>query len=145
MASKFGSHTRSISLPSRSHPATENLERLEASEPRFNLPKIDALEDFCLCSDDLLQLSVVQQAPANDRYDKCVQNLLEGSQMKESVQNFESTVRRKRAETSLANEIGNYIKSRKNTSKLVCKRKQGGKTAQNFLTKTVIFSLLLRF
>ncbi|KAJ4702245.1 putative Eukaryotic translation initiation factor 3 subunit A [Melia azedarach] len=70
------------------------------------------------------------------------------SQMKESHQNFESSVRRKRPETGFANEIANYIKSRKNINEWLCKvlrnlKATEKKTAQNFLTKTAIFSPLL--
>ncbi|XP_031254640.1 uncharacterized protein LOC116112656 [Pistacia vera] len=143
MAPKVGSHTRSSSLPSRSHPVTskveEHLNRLKASEATSTSSvcyKLRALEDLYECVDDMLQLPVVQQILSNNCHDKCIENLLDGSltvldvcsstkdilsQLKDSVQNFESSLRRKRGETGLANEVRNYMNSRKNINRVVCK------------------------
>ncbi|KAJ9165884.1 hypothetical protein P3X46_020700 [Hevea brasiliensis] len=133
-------HLRSGSLPSKSHPLAasveEQLTRLKApSGSIFN--KLGALKDLYERVDDLFQLPVTQQALSHEHQDKCLEEMLDGSlrlldvcgttrdvfsQMKECVQELESSLRRKRAaESSIENEVQAYTNSRKRLSKVISK------------------------
>ncbi|KAK9270584.1 hypothetical protein L1049_026165 [Liquidambar formosana] len=140
-------HVRSISLPSRSHPLTLSIEdhlyRLRASESTssssassicHNLGSLKGLYD---CVDDLLQLPLTQQALSHEQHAKWAEEVLDGSlrlldvfatagdvllHMKESIQELESSLRRRRGgESGVANEVGAFMISRKKVKKMVSK------------------------
>ncbi|KAA8537432.1 hypothetical protein F0562_026881 [Nyssa sinensis] len=144
---KATSHTRSISLPSRSHPLTvsveDHLNRLKASEATSSsslssiCSNLNGLKDFLEQINDLLQLPQTQQTLFSEQCDRWTEEVLDGSlvlldvcstakdvlvQMKESVQVLESSLRRKRGtECDLANEVSAYMISRKKINKMVSK------------------------
>ncbi|KAF8022611.1 hypothetical protein BT93_F0200 [Corymbia citriodora subsp. variegata] len=141
--SKFINHFRSISLPSRSHPLTtaaeEHLSRLRSSEETSSSSsasnKLGQLKSLYDCIDDLLQSALSQRAlshlrsPAEELLDGSLQ-LLDVcgyvreafSQMKECVQELNSSFRRrKRRDSSFAYEVEAYINSRKKLNKVITK------------------------
>jgi hypothetical protein len=97
--------------------------------------KLSALKDLHDSFDDLLHFPLIQQALSNEHYSKCIEESLERSirlldvcgttrdvfsQMKECVQELESSLRRKRCgESSCSeNEVGAYMISRKRLNKV---------------------------
>ncbi|KAI5590176.1 hypothetical protein BDE02_05G212200 [Populus trichocarpa] len=137
-------HLRSNSLPSKNHPLTEGVEeqlsRLRESEATSSSVsyKLSALKDLHDSFDDLLHFPLIQQALSNEHYSKCIEESLERSirlldvcgttrdvfsQMKECVQELESSLRRKRCgESSCSeNEVGAYMISRKRLNKVISK------------------------
>ncbi|KAF8022610.1 hypothetical protein BT93_F0199 [Corymbia citriodora subsp. variegata] len=151
--SKFSSHFRSISLPSKSHPLTttteEHLSRLRSSEAASSSSsaskKLEELKSLYDCIDDLLQLHLAQKAlshlrsPAEELLDGSLQ-LLDVceyvreafSQMKECVQELNSSFqRRKRRDSSFAYEVEAYINSRKKLNKVITKYLRNSKKAPN--------------
>ncbi|KAL3734360.1 hypothetical protein ACJRO7_023675 [Eucalyptus globulus] len=118
--SKFTGHSRSISLPSGSHPLTTSVEnqldRLRSSEATSSsgFQDLGGLKNF-----------------------KCIEQLLDGSirlldfcgtirdmfsQMKECVQELESSLRRNRGgDSGLASEVESYIKSKQRLQKVISK------------------------
>ncbi|KAF8022617.1 hypothetical protein BT93_F0206 [Corymbia citriodora subsp. variegata] len=141
--SKFTGHSRSISLPSRSHPLTtsveDQLERLRSSEATSSsvCQNLGGLKDLYESINDFLQLPLTQQAISHDNHSKCIEPLLDGSirlldfcgtirevfsQMKECVQGLESSLRRKRGgDSGLVSEVESYIKSKKRLQKVISK------------------------
>ncbi|KAM5562709.1 hypothetical protein ABKV19_017759 [Rosa sericea] len=113
-------HTRSNSFPLRSHPiiqeVDEHLCRLRSSESTSTSSstishKLSGLQDLHDCVDRLLQLPLNQQALAQEKHQKCANELLDGSlrlldvcstakdallQTKECMQNLQSIIRRRR-------------------------------------------------
>ncbi|KAF8377725.1 hypothetical protein HHK36_031109 [Tetracentron sinense] len=141
---KTPSHVRSISLPSGPHPLTagvkDQLERLGSSEaisPSSICNNLGVLNDLYECVDGLLQLPLTQQAFLREHNEKWVDEVLDGSlrlldvcgttrdvfsQMKECVQDLESSLRRRKGgEFGLANEIGAYLISRRKANKVIRK------------------------
>jgi hypothetical protein len=138
-------HLRSNSLPSKNHPLTEGVEeqlsRLRESEATSSSVsyKLSALKDLHDSFDDLLHFPLIQQVLSNEHYSKCIEESLERSirfldvcgtttrdvfsQMKECVQELESSLRRKRCgESSCSeNEVGAYMISRKRLNKVISK------------------------
>ncbi|XP_062021141.1 uncharacterized protein LOC133737637 [Rosa rugosa] len=140
-------HTRSNSFPSRSHPiiqeVDEHLCRLRSSESTTTSSstishKLSGLQDLHDCVDRLLQLPLNQQALAQEKHQKCANELLDGSlrlldvcstakdallQTKECMQNLQSIIRRRRGEESevLSSEIKKYLTSRKMVKKVIHK------------------------
>ncbi|KAK3425131.1 hypothetical protein EUGRSUZ_I01686 [Eucalyptus grandis] len=141
--SKSTGHSRSISLPSGSHPLTtsvENqLERLRSSEATSSsgCQDLGGLKNLYESISDLLQLPLTQQGISHDYHSKCIEQLLDGSirlldfcgtirdvfsQMKEGVQELESSLRRNRGgDSGLASEVESYIKSKKRLQKVISK------------------------
>lgn len=130
-------HVRSISLPSASHPLVvridELLERLKSSKSTssssicHNLTSLVELYD---CVDDVLHLSQSQS------HGKRVEEALDGSlrmldlcgsirdalsQMKQNVQELESSVRRKRGDSGFSDEVSTYMTAKKKLHKLISK------------------------
>ncbi|KAF8377727.1 hypothetical protein HHK36_031111 [Tetracentron sinense] len=141
---KTPSHVRSISLPSRSHPLTvsveEQLYRLrtsEATSPSSVSHNLGVLNDLYECVDGMLQLPLTQQAFSHERNEKWLDAVLDGSlrlldvcgttrdvlsQMKECVQDLESSLRRRKGgEFGIANKVGAYMISRKKVNKVIHK------------------------
>ncbi|XP_010242842.1 PREDICTED: uncharacterized protein LOC104587086 [Nelumbo nucifera] len=140
------SHARSASLPSASHPLTlaveEQLHRLRASEALSSscssssslCNNLSALHDLFECVDNLLQLPLTQQALSHPKW---ADEVLDGSlrlldicgttrdvlsQLKESLQQLESSLRRKRGgESGLATQVGAYMTFRKKINKTIHK------------------------
>lgn len=143
---KIHYHVRSISLPSRAHPfflqVDEHLCRLKASEATPSSSSItknlNGLVHLYDCVDEFLQLSVIQQALADQECgDKWVNEVFDGSlrlldvcgtakdvllQFKERVQELESILRRRAGnELELATEAAKYLSFKKRVNKVINK------------------------
>ncbi|GMN38275.1 hypothetical protein TIFTF001_007504 [Ficus carica] len=138
-------HTRSNSFPSKQHPLIpefdEKLCRLRSSEAASSLTllsgKLSGLQDLHDCVDRLLLLPLNQQALSKQQNEKCVDELLDGSlrildmcntakdallQIKESTQEIQSIMRRRRGdESSLSCEVKKFLNSRKVVKKALRK------------------------
>ncbi|KAI3431970.1 uncharacterized protein J3R85_007622 [Psidium guajava] len=140
-------HSRSISLPSSSHPLAtaveQQLQRLRSSEATSSPPassapqKLGGLRDLYDCIDDWLQMPPTQQALAHEHHRSSMEELLDGSvklldvcgnvkdvfsQTKECIQELKSSRQRRReGDPQKASEVETYIKSRKELQKMVTK------------------------
>ncbi|EXB95397.1 hypothetical protein L484_014370 [Morus notabilis] len=139
-------HARSNSFPSRQHPLIpefdEQLCRLRSSEAASSSSaslsgKLSGLQDLHDCVDKLLLLPLNQQALSNQKNEKWVDELLDGSlrlldmcntakdalqQTKESTQELQSIIRRRRGgESSLSSELKKFLNSRKAVKKALHK------------------------
>ncbi|GAB4838607.1 hypothetical protein Ancab_028152 [Ancistrocladus abbreviatus] len=139
-------HTRSISLPSRPHPLVPEFEgqliRLNSPEAASTSSssishKLSGLRDLYDCVDELLQLHLHQLTLGQDRADRWIDDLLDGSlrlldvcttardvlsQTKECIQDIQSALRRRcSSELSFASEISQYIETRKKVKKTIKK------------------------
>ncbi|KAK8653452.1 hypothetical protein V6N13_127450 [Hibiscus sabdariffa] len=154
-------HARSNSLPSRQHPITsqidENLNRLRASQSASTSSssvghQLNCLQDLYDSVDILLQLPLAQQSLAQEQQRKLVEQLLDGSlmlldacgtakealsQTKESTQELQSILRRRRGAEGLANEVRKYLTSRKAVRKAICKALKNLKHMENNISKDV--------
>ncbi|CAL1398166.1 unnamed protein product [Linum trigynum] len=134
-------HARSNSLPTRSHPLVSEIDeqvcRLRQSQAASTSSSsisrnLNGLQDVYDCVDQLLQLPTTQQALINDQ--QCFNALLDGSlrlldlcntakdalsQMKESVSDLQSAIRRR--QDGLQGETRRYLKSRKTVIKAIQK------------------------
>ncbi|CAI0407774.1 unnamed protein product [Linum tenue] len=138
-------HARSNSLPARSHPLVSEIDeqvcRLRQSQAASTSSSsigrnLNGLQDVYDCVDQLLRLPTTQQALINDQ--NCFNELLDGSlrildlcntakdalsQMKESVAEIQSAIRRR--QDGLQGEIRRYLKSRKTVVKAIQKVLKG--------------------
>ncbi|CAI0469115.1 unnamed protein product [Linum tenue] len=138
-------HARSNSLPTRSHPLVTEIEeqvcRLRQSQAASTSSSsisrnLNGLRDVYDCVYQLLQLPTTQQALIHDQ--TCFNELLDGSlrvldlcntakdalsQMKESVSELQSAIRRR--QDGLEGETRRYLKSRKNVIKAIQKVLKG--------------------
>ncbi|KAJ4729006.1 hypothetical protein OWV82_001855 [Melia azedarach] len=131
-------HTRSNSFPTRKHPFTsevdQHLSRLSSSQSA-STSSLHELQDLYHSVDKMLQLPLIQQALAKENEKILVDELLNGSlrtldicsiaqnsllQTKESVQELQSVLRRRRG-TELTSEIKKYLASRKAVKKEIRK------------------------
>ena len=146
--SKNACHARSNSLPLRSHPwsvsVEEQLARLRTSSEATTSSsssslcrRFGALKHLHESIDDLLQLQQTQQSLSKEHNRKSVEQVLDGSlrlvdvcgtaryvfsQMKQCLQELQSSLRRKRStEAGLENEISAYMISKKTLVKMVSK------------------------
>ncbi|KAI3447896.1 hypothetical protein Pfo_004561 [Paulownia fortunei] len=141
LRSKILSHTRSASLPSRSHPLipqfNEHLHRLKASDSNPSSlssisKKLHSLEDLYNCVDDLLLLPHTQQVFAQECHEKWVEEILDGYlglvdacatakdlifHAKEYVLDLLSVLRRRRD----SDDLVGFLTSRKMTKKMIQK------------------------
>ncbi|CAI0407798.1 unnamed protein product [Linum tenue] len=117
-------HARSNSFPAESHPLVSEIDEQVCRLRQSSIShKLNGLQDLYGIVDKLLQLSTTQQALANDQ--KCFNEVLEGSlrlldlcntakdalsQMKESVAELQSAIRRRQG--GLEGETRRYLKSR---------------------------------
>ncbi|GFP86951.1 hypothetical protein PHJA_000838900 [Phtheirospermum japonicum] len=131
-------HSRSNSFPSQSHPVMndveDRLERLKASQATSTSSSICAnlasLRDLHDNINTLIQMPSIEQALSHEQGQNWINELLEGSLRlvdlcgfsrdivqltKESVQDLESSIRRK------ADDINSYVASRKKINKMVNK------------------------
>ncbi|KAL6224416.1 hypothetical protein ACLB2K_003271 [Fragaria x ananassa] len=153
MAAKY--QLRSISLPTRSHPTTarveEELSRLQSWESTTSSASTSdsicrglcGLEELYDCVDDLLQMASTQQLLSQHQQEKCMDELLDGSvklldicgitrdfmlQVKEHVFALQSTLRRRKGDSSIETSIANYTsfskKMKKDAKKLISQLKQ---------------------
>ncbi|GMH06594.1 hypothetical protein Nepgr_008434 [Nepenthes gracilis] len=131
-------HFRSISLPSKSNPIIERigeeLNKLKAWEESSTSTAqvisigLIGLSDLYRCIDDVLSLPLTQQALPLHHHERSVDELLETSlslldicsaaretvlQLKESVRDLRSAVRRRKDGSSVESSIANYMCSRK--------------------------------
>ncbi|KAL6346826.1 hypothetical protein AAG906_002942 [Vitis piasezkii] len=173
---KASYHARSISLPSTPHPLIpefdEILCRLRASEATSSSSsishKLSGLRDVHDCVDDLLLLPFTQQTLAQNRHEKWVDELLDGSlrlldicgaakdsllQTREGAHELQSSMRRRRGtENGISSEIGNYLTSRKKVKKTIHKclrnlkgmNSKCGFSASNKDTETLSMVSMLR-
>ncbi|KAK2995105.1 hypothetical protein RJ640_020745 [Escallonia rubra] len=140
---KSACHARSNSFPARSHPLTSSVEdhlfSLKASEATSSSPssifhQLNSLKDLHECVCDWIHLPSVQQTLSNEKHR--ADKFLDGSlrlldicsgardvllQTNESIQEFESSLRRKRGEAGLPCEIGAYLTSRKKLNRIASK------------------------
>ncbi|OVA12125.1 Protein of unknown function DUF241 [Macleaya cordata] len=146
-SNKIAYHTRSISLPTRSSPLSFTLEeqlcRLRSSQLAtsssssisHNLAGLkdlyESVEDF-LSTQNGKCLDTVVLDGSIMLLDVCgtTRDIL--SQMKQSVQDLQSSIRRRRgADLDLANELNEYMTSRKKVTKVIRKCLGGLKKIQN--------------
>lgn len=143
--SKASCHVRSISLPSESHPLTQSVKvrlgRLRSSQETSSLNcqgLSGLLKNLYESVDDFIQLPLTYQAISNVQHQGSVDEVLDRSlrllevcgatkdifsQMKECLKDLESSIRRKRGESSLAGDIEAYMISRKKLKKVISKSK----------------------
>lgn len=143
--SKASCHVRSISLPSESHPLTQSVKvrlgRLRSSQETSSLNcqgLSGLLKSLYESVDDFIQLPLTYQAISNVQHQGSVDEVLDRSlrllevcgatkdifsQMKECLKDLESSIRRKRGESSLAGDIEAYMISRKKLKKMISKSK----------------------
>ncbi|CAN1770773.1 hypothetical protein LINPERHAP1_LOCUS11708 [Linum perenne] len=138
-------HARSNSFPSRAHPIVsefdEQLCRLRQSQAASTSSssishKLSSLQDVYDCVDKLIQLPSTQQAMIHDQNE--LNELLDGSlrlldlcntakdalsQMKESVAELQSAIRRRQGD--LVTETKRYLNSRKVVKKAILKALKG--------------------
>ncbi|KAL5557758.1 hypothetical protein UlMin_033969 [Ulmus minor] len=144
MASRNTCHVRSNSFPSRSHPLSSSVEeqlcRLSSSQATTSSSTsslcntLSGLKDLHGSIDSLLQLQQTRQALSREENSKCVEKVLDGSlrvldvcgttrdvfsQMKQCLRELQSSLRRRRAESSLENEISAYMISKKKLTKMI--------------------------
>ncbi|KZV20096.1 hypothetical protein F511_00953 [Dorcoceras hygrometricum] len=149
-------HSRSNSLPSKSHPLLDEIQdhlcQLRGSEVtsaksiRSNLACLVNLHEGIK---NLIQVPSIQQAISHYQCGNWIDEILEGSLrlldlcgfsrdvvclIKESVQNLESCIRRNRVETSAAEDINSYVASRKKINQMVRKKFKNMKSLNQNLT-----------
>ncbi|WOG99809.1 hypothetical protein DCAR_0519165 [Daucus carota subsp. sativus] len=159
---KVSVHSRSISFPSRSHPFTvsveEHLCRLRTLEETTSSSttkcnKLSTLIDLYECVEDLLQLPAAKQD-----YLSCAEDILCGSirlldlcstskdslsLMRSSVQQFESSIRRR--ESDISSKTGSYLICKKKVKKMISKCFTSSKKSKiNKSTETPAIVGLLR-
>ncbi|CAH2051498.1 unnamed protein product [Thlaspi arvense] len=147
-------HVRSNSFPSRPHPQAahvdEQLTRLRSSEEASTsssssiCKRLDNIQELHESLDKLIRLPVTQHALSQDQNKKSVEQLLDGSlrildlcnvskdalsQMKESLMEIQSFLRRKRGD--LLGEVKKYLALRKSLKKTFQKAQKPLKVAQD--------------
>ncbi|CAI0434945.1 unnamed protein product [Linum tenue] len=126
-------HVRSISLPSRPHQSTLDvdiqLERLRSSQSTSSPSNLSGLKDLYESIDDFLQLQATQKAISDDNsmdksldrslrlFDVCAATRDIFSQMKEILKELQSSLRRKTGSES----VEAYMAAKKLLSKEMCK------------------------
>ncbi|ESW08149.1 hypothetical protein PHAVU_009G022700 [Phaseolus vulgaris] len=141
---KFHNHARSNSLPSKPHPlilqCNEHLARLGAYETISSSllgQNLTSLLDLQECIEKLVQLPLTQEALVQERQEKWVDDLLDGSlrlldactetkdallHTKECTRELQSTIRRRRGgEVELTVEVKKFLTSRKVVRKAIFK------------------------
>ncbi|OWM68265.1 hypothetical protein CDL15_Pgr004747 [Punica granatum] len=149
-------HLRSISLPSKLHPTNlkieDELNKLVSwsttsciSSSTSVLEGLSCLEELYISLEEVLQTRTTQQILSKNQQEKCIEEVLEGSvkildvcavsrelmsQTKEQVRDLQSTLRRRKAGSSLEVEIARFTQSRKTVKKdaksLIASMKQMG-------------------
>lgn len=144
MANRY--HVRSISFPSRSHPTTirveEELNKFKTWEASSSSTSdsicsgLSRLEELYESVADLLNVGSTRQVLSQNRNEKCVEELLDGSvklldicgiardfmlQTNEHVRPLQSALRRRKGDSSMETSIANYTSFRKKMKKDVKK------------------------
>ncbi|WOG99808.1 hypothetical protein DCAR_0519164 [Daucus carota subsp. sativus] len=136
-------HSRSISLPSRPHPSAADVEeqlcRLRSSDETSTSTlcnKLSGLKYLYECVDDYLQLPMRHSSDSEEALgasirllDLCNLTKEAFSQMRASVQDLESSLRRREADVS--SKIGSYLICMKKVNKMVSKCLASFKKSQN--------------
>ncbi|CAN0845554.1 hypothetical protein LINGRAHAP2_LOCUS4141 [Linum grandiflorum] len=159
-------HARSNSFPSRPHPLVsefdEQLCRLRQSQAASTSSssishKLNGLQDVYYCVDKLIQLPSTQQAMIHDQNELLDNELLDGSlrlldlcnaakdalsQMKESVSELQSAIRRRQGD--LVAETKRYLNSRKIVKKAIQKALKGMETKKSTSSNNVESISMLR-
>ncbi|XP_073128625.1 uncharacterized protein [Henckelia pumila] len=148
-------HSRSNSLPSKSHPVMD-----EIQDHLCRLRDSEATSAKSICSNlacliklheeikNLIQVPSIQQAISHDQCGTWINEILEGSLRlvdlcgfsrdvvcltKECFQDFESSIRRNRSEAATAKDIDSYVASRKKINQMINKSIKNMKSFnQNF-------------
>ncbi|KAL8150053.1 hypothetical protein AgCh_006892 [Apium graveolens] len=150
------SHSRSISLPSRPHPSAEDVEeqlcRLRSSDATSTsslCTKLSGLKYLYECLDDFLKFPSVLTNGSEEVLGASIRlldlcNLTKDafSQIRASVQDLESSLRRREADVS--SKVGRYLICLKIVNKMVSKSLASFKKSQNKKCKetSAIVSLL---
>ncbi|KAH7850479.1 hypothetical protein Vadar_033644 [Vaccinium darrowii] len=134
---------RSISLPSRSHPATvrieEELIKLKISEASSTTTMAEKIYNGLLglnkvykCLDDVLHLPLTQKALSLNQHERLIDESLDtsvrlldvcsitrdfASQIKEQVKDLESAIRRKKGDSRIQISTAKYFRLRKDIKK----------------------------
>ncbi|CAI9111030.1 OLC1v1011163C1 [Oldenlandia corymbosa var. corymbosa] len=140
MASK-SNHIRSNSFPSRSHPATLRVEQVLNKIKTSELSSVTSesicyglcrLAELYQCMDDLLNLSSTIQSLSQQNSQKFDNEFLDGSmkildicgitrdivsQFKENVRDLQSSLRRRKGDSSIESSLDNYTCFRKKMKK----------------------------
>ncbi|XP_057518340.1 uncharacterized protein LOC130799253 [Amaranthus tricolor] len=137
-------HTRSLSFPSKSHPAADQVEQQlcrvrssQAASTSSLTNKLTDLNDLYKCVDEFLQLPVNQKTQSGSWVDE----VLDGSlrlldvcstsrdvlaQSKEMLQEIQSVLRRRcSSELNISNHVSEYLKARKTIKKVIQKCSKG--------------------
>ncbi|GAV63447.1 DUF241 domain-containing protein, partial [Cephalotus follicularis] len=135
-------HARSISLPSRIHPLAASIEeqlcKLKSQATSSLLSnQLGGLKELNVFIEGFLRLPLTQQALSHNLNRESVEEVLNGSlmvldlcgttrdvfsQMKDCLQELESSIRRRRGgQSGLESEIGAYLISRKKLNKVINK------------------------
>ncbi|XP_017245720.1 uncharacterized protein LOC108217398 [Daucus carota subsp. sativus] len=126
-------HSRSISLPSIPHPSAANVEeflcRLRSSEATSTSSlcnKLNGLKDLYECLNDLVQLPIMNSGDSEEvlgasirLLDLCNTTKDAFSQMRASVQDLESALRRR--ETDMSSKLRSYLICMEKVNKMVSK------------------------
>ena len=166
--SKSHQHTRSNSLPTRTHPLIsefhDQLSRLRDLEATSSsstsiCQKLNGLQDLHDCVDKLLLLPFTQ-ALAQEQCEKLVNELLDGSlrlldvcdmarnallQAKECTRELQSTMRRRPDnKMEITREVEKYVASRKGVKKSMKKILKDMQTKINYNTEDILIVSLLK-
>lgn len=165
--SKSSFQARSISLPSRAHPKTGQFEeqvcRLRSSQAATTSSpsvshRLNCLKDLYEFVDELLQLPSNQLVLSKNLHTTSVEEVLNGSlrlleicgtsrdvllQSKEQLQDIQSVLRRRSSgELSIANEVAEYLNTRKKAQKTIRKCFKNIKEAHKNVEANSIVSVL---
>ncbi|CAN1770775.1 hypothetical protein LINPERHAP1_LOCUS11708 [Linum perenne] len=158
-------HARSNSFPSRTHPTVsefdEQLCRLRQSQAASTSSsishKLNGIQDVYECVDKLIQLPSTQQAMIHDQNELLDNELLDGSlrvldmcntakdalsQLKESVAELQSAIRRRQGD--LVAETKRYLNSRKIVKKAIKKALKGIENKKSTSSNSVEAISMLR-
>ncbi|XP_021772952.1 uncharacterized protein LOC110736919 [Chenopodium quinoa] len=166
--SKSFFQTRSISFPSRSHSKTNQFEQqlytLRSSQAASTSSsssvshRLNSLKDLYDNADELLQLPSNQLLLSKNKHTKSIEEVLSGSlrlleicgtsrdvlqQSKERLQDIQSVLRRRsNGEFSIANEVTEYLNTRKKAKKTIKKCLRDIKEAHKNTETNAIVSML---
>ena len=159
---KFHNHARSNSLPSKPHPVilqcNEHLARLGAydatSSSSLLRQKLIGLQDLQDCIEKLVQMPLTQEALVQERQEKWVDDLLDGSlrlldactatkdgllHTKECTRELQSIIRRRRGgEVEVSVEVKKFLTSRKVVRKAIFKALENLKGNANKCNLSII-------
>ncbi|XP_075483837.1 uncharacterized protein LOC142523998 [Primulina tabacum] len=149
-------HSRSNSLPSKSHPVMDEIQdhlcwlrSSEVTSVKSIFSNLACLVNLHEGIKNLIQVPSIQQAISHDQCGTWIDEILEGSLRlvdlcgfsrdvvcltKESFQNLESSIRRNRGESATSKDIDSYMASRKKINQMVNKNIKNMKSFNQNLT-----------